>query len=83
MLCLARVAAEGAGCPRRSDIKAGQTGSLACYIIIARPAIIRYSLYPLFKIELVRAIILELRDNIKTNTTAISLIVGYIIGWLG
>jgi hypothetical protein len=43
MLYLVQVVAEGAGCPRRSDTKARQTGSLACYIIIARPVIIRYS----------------------------------------
>jgi hypothetical protein len=43
MLYLVQVAAKGAGCPRRSDTGAGQTGSLACYIIIARPVIIKYS----------------------------------------
>jgi hypothetical protein len=35
-------------------------------------------LHLLFKIKLVRTIILELRDNIKANTTATSLIAGYI-----
>jgi hypothetical protein len=43
MLYLAQVVAKGAGCFRRSDTRAGQTGSLACYIIITRLAIIRYS----------------------------------------
>jgi hypothetical protein len=43
MLYLARAAVKGTGCPRRSNIGAGQTGSLAYCIIIARPAIIRYS----------------------------------------
>jgi hypothetical protein len=43
MLCLAQTVAEGVGYPRRSDTKAGQIGSLACYIIVTRPAIVRYS----------------------------------------
>jgi hypothetical protein len=43
MLYSAQAAAKGVGCPRKSDIKAGQKGSLACCIIVARPAIIRYS----------------------------------------
>jgi hypothetical protein len=43
MLYLVQVAAEGANCFRRSDTGAGQTSSLACYIIIARLAIVRYS----------------------------------------
>jgi hypothetical protein len=43
MLYSVRVAAKGASCPKRSDTGARQTGSLAYYIIIARPAIVKYS----------------------------------------
>jgi hypothetical protein len=43
MLYSVQAAAEGVGCPRRSDTGAGQIGFLAYCIIITRPAIIRYS----------------------------------------
>jgi hypothetical protein len=43
MLYSVQVTAEKIGCPRRSDTKTGQIGFLVYYIIIARPAIIRYS----------------------------------------
>jgi hypothetical protein len=43
MLCSVQITAEGAGYPRRSDTRARQIGSLACYIIVVRPVIVRHS----------------------------------------
>jgi hypothetical protein len=43
MLYLVQAVVKGVGCPRKSDTGAGQIGSLAYYIIVARPAIIRHS----------------------------------------